>query len=91
MSVIYFLLVLSAVASTMYYINYRLVVAIKMLINKEWLQVLDTSLMDEEQFKHSVTRINGFTKELDQMETKCFIASSVSVLSWSIILFLKLF
>lgn len=91
MSVLYFILVLSAVASTMYYINYRIVVAIKMMINKEWLQVLDTSLMDENEFKHSVVRINGFTKELDAMETRCFIASVISVVCWSLILFLKLF
>jgi len=91
MSIIYFLLVFSAVSSTMYYVNYRLVVAIKMLINKEWLKVLDTSLQDEATFKHSVIRINGFTKELDSMETKCFLASAVSVISWSIIIFVKLF
>lgn len=91
MKVLQFLLVLSAMASTMYYVNYRIVVAIKMMINKEWLQVLDTTLLDEENFKHSVVRINGFTKELDQMETKCFIASVISVVSWSVILYLVIF
>lgn len=90
MSVLYFVLLLIAIGSTAYYINYRVVVTIKLVVLKDYLQAIENGCESEEDFK-SMTRITGLYQELDKMESIAFYVSVLMVVSWTILLFIKWF
>lgn len=81
-----------AITSTLYYINYRILTIIKMFVYKEYLNEQPTETDEEvENFKHSMTKLNGFYRQLDNMETVCYWDMLIMIVSWTTVLYLKMF
>lgn len=92
MGILKFLLLMVAISSTLYYVNYRILLLIKMFVYKEYLDAIPYETDEEiEKFRHSVLKLNGFYRQLDEMEAACFWVMLVMVLSWTTVLYIQIF